>query len=84
MTITKIKKRSGRVVKFRKEKIKSAIGKAFRAVGEKDGKRIKYLAEKVVEKLERRFAGKIPHVEQIQDVVEEILGREIVDEDDNE
>lgn len=73
--ITKIKKRSGRVVKFKKEKIERAIKKAFRAVGEKDGQRVKYLAGKVVEKLYRRFDGNTPQVEQIQDSIEEILMR---------
>lgn len=73
--ITKIKKRSGRVVKFRKERIERAIRKAFNAVGEKDGERVKYLVRKVVEKLIRHFDGGIPHIEEIQDTVEEILMR---------
>lgn len=74
--IKKIRKRSGRTVKFRKEKIERAMRKAFRAVGEKDGQRIKYLAGKVIEKLKKRFKkDKIPHVEQVQDIVEEILMR---------
>jgi len=75
MKITKIKKRSGRIVKFRKEKIERAIRKAFKAVGEKNGKRVKYLTGKVIEKVERRFKDIVPQVEQIQDIVEEVLMR---------
>lgn len=73
-TIIKIKKRSGRIVKFNPQKIANAIEKAFRAIGEKDGERVRFLAEKVVEKLEAHYDGKIiPQVEEIQNIVEEIL-----------
>lgn len=74
LTITKIRKRSGRIVKFNPQKIANAIDKAFKAIGEKNGERVKFLAGKVVEKLEERFNGRqIPHVEEIQDIIEEIL-----------
>ncbi len=73
-SVTKIKKRSGRVVKFNPTKILTALEKAFRAIGEKDGDRVKYLADKVMEKLESRFDGKVvPNVEEIQNIVEEVL-----------
>jgi len=73
-TITKIKKRSGRIVRFNPFKIVSAIEKAFRAIGEKDGERVKALADKVVKKLEERYDGKIiPQVEEIQNIIEEVL-----------
>jgi ribonucleoside-triphosphate reductase len=73
-TITKIKKRSGRIVKFNQLKIVRAIEKAFRAIGEKDGLRVNYLADKAVEKLEARYDGrKVPQVEEIQNIVEEVL-----------
>ena len=75
MKITKIKKRSGRVVKFRKEKVERATRRAFKAVGEKNGERVKYLTNKVVEKLEKRFKDIVPQVEEVQDIVEEILMR---------
>lgn len=75
-TITKIRKRRGRIVKFNQAKIATAIDKAFRAIGEKDGQRVKYLADRVVEKLENRFDGRsIPHVEEIQNTAEEVLMR---------
>lgn len=73
-TIKKIKKRTGKIVKFNPLKIAIAIEKAFKAIGEKDGERVRYLADKVVEKLESRYDGKIiPQVEEIQNIVEEVL-----------
>ncbi len=73
-TVQKIKKRNGRIVKFNPAKIANAMEKAFKAIGEKDGVRVKFLAEKVIEKLEEHYDGKIiPQVEEIQDIVEEIL-----------
>ena len=73
-TITKIKKRSNRIVKFNPLKIVGAIEKAFKAIGEKDGARVKVLADKAVKKLEERYDGKIiPQVEEIQNIIEEVL-----------
>ncbi|MCL4382464.1 MAG: ribonucleoside triphosphate reductase [Patescibacteria group bacterium] len=73
-TIKQIKKRNGRIVKFNPLKIINAMEKAFRAIGEKDGERVRYLGDKVMEKLEARYDGKIiPQVEEIQDLIEEVL-----------
>jgi len=72
--ITKIKKRTGEIVSFEKEKIKEAIFKALTATNESNGKKANYLTEKVVSLLNRRFKkGEIPTVEEIQDIVEEVL-----------
>jgi len=72
--IKKIRKRDGRIVDFQQEKITNAIFKAMVAVGEKDKKLAKKLSNEVVEILEKRFEGKkIPSVEEIQDIVEEVL-----------
>jgi len=72
--IEKVQKRDGRVVDFDSSKIENAIFKAITATGEKDGKISKRLAQKVIQILNRRFKrGEIPHVEQIQDIVEEVL-----------
>jgi ribonucleoside-diphosphate reductase alpha chain len=69
-----IKKRDGRIVKFEKEKITNAIWKAVEAVGGKDRKLAETLSEEVVSLLEKQLKpGEIPHVEQIQDLVEEVL-----------
>jgi anaerobic ribonucleoside-triphosphate reductase len=71
--ITKIRKRDGREVPFNIEKIVNAIFKATRAAGEEDYAAALALAEKVAEQLERAFDGKIPGVEEIQDIVERVL-----------
>lgn len=72
--VTKIQKRDGQVVDFEQEKITAAIFKALTATKQGDGVKSKKLSDKVVEFLNRRFKqGEIPHVEQIQDIVEEVL-----------
>ncbi|MCD6367757.1 MAG: adenosylcobalamin-dependent ribonucleoside-diphosphate reductase [Candidatus Aenigmarchaeota archaeon] len=72
--IKKIKKRNGEVVEFKKEKIVDAIYKATEAVGEPNYDLSKYLAEKVVERLEKTLKPReIPTVEGVQDIVEQVL-----------
>lgn len=71
--IKKIYKRDGRIAKFNPKKINLAIAKAFKAVKHKDGQLIKKVSSQVVKVLEKKFARKIPRVEDVQDVVEETL-----------
>lgn len=71
--IKKIKKRDGRIVDFDQEKITNAIFKAAQAVGGKDRSTAERLSDQVVDILEKKFAGKIPTVEEIQDIVEKVL-----------
>jgi ribonucleoside-triphosphate reductase len=72
--ITKVKKRNGEIVEFNPSRIKNAIFKALTASGQGDGKLAEKLTQRVVELIERRFKeDEIPHVEQIQDIVEEVL-----------
>ena len=72
--INKIKKRDGRIVDFEQEKITSVMFKALTATKQGDGQLSRKLSDKVVEFLNRRFkTEEIPHVEQIQDIVEEVL-----------
>jgi ribonucleoside-diphosphate reductase alpha chain len=71
--IEKIRKRDGRVVPFEAEKISNAIHKAFLATDTRDGEIARQLTAQVIEILEKKFAGKIPGVEEIQDTVEEVL-----------
>lgn len=72
--IIKVKKRDGRVVDFDQEKIRMAIFKALIASGQGDGVLSKKLSGQVIELLNRRFKkDEVPHVEQIQDIVEELL-----------
>ncbi|MFH0804318.1 MAG: ribonucleoside triphosphate reductase [Candidatus Zambryskibacteria bacterium] len=69
----KIKKRNGRIVPFKKEKIALAIGKAGAATGEFEMGKAEELSERVLWLTRDRIDGAIPEVEQIQDFVEEIL-----------
>jgi len=72
--IEKVQKRDGSIVPFDQKRIEEAIFKALTASGQGDGKKAKKLSNKVVQILNRRFKkGEIPHVEQIQDIVEEVL-----------
>jgi len=72
--IEKVQKRDGTIVPFDQSRIEEAIFKALTATGEGERKKAKRLAKKVVRILNRRFKkGEIPHVEQIQDIVEEVL-----------
>ncbi|MGQ9787850.1 MAG: vitamin B12-dependent ribonucleotide reductase [Candidatus Hadarchaeaceae archaeon] len=71
--IEKIRKRDGRVVPFEGEKIANAILKAFNATGTGDGEIAKQLTAQVTEILDKKFSARIPGVEDIQDIVEEVL-----------
>lgn len=72
--IKRIKKRDGRIVPFKMEKIEKAIWLAAKAAGGEDRIRAKYLAGLAVKELEKRFNQTIiPEVEQVQDIVEKIL-----------
>lgn len=71
--IKQIKKRNGRIVSFRQEKIAIAISKAGKETGEFDFPEAEKLSKKVVAKTERLIGKGIPAVEQIQDIVEDVL-----------
>ena len=72
--ITQIRKRDGRIVKFNKEKITTAIFKAAESVGGKDINIAETLADKVVDSLEEKTPkNAIPTVEGVQDIVEQVL-----------
>ncbi len=73
-TVTKVQKRDGTILDFDQKKISDAIFKAVTATGQGDGDKSRALSNKVVEILNRRFKkDEIPHVEQIQDIIEEVL-----------
>lgn len=73
-SITKIKKRDGRVVDFDKEKIVNVIFEAAQSVGGHERKAAEELASKVVTIINYQFdKDQIPTVEQIQDIVERVL-----------
>lgn len=73
ITITKIKKRDGRVVDFDQSKITNAIFRAAIACGGNDKDKAQTLSDEVVVEIEKMFRGTIPEVEQIQDIVEKVL-----------
>lgn len=66
-------KRDGRIVHFDPEKITVAISKAGKATGEFDYDTAKRLTIKVLLLAEELLRDHDPHVEEIQDIVEEIL-----------
>jgi len=72
--ISKIMKRNGNIVAFEQQKITDAIRKAFVAVGLPNGSKARKISGEVVNTLNKRFKGKVPTVENIQDAVIETLG----------
>ena len=76
--ITKIKKRSGEIVKFDASRIEKAVEKAFKEVGQDSNGFVKEISRHVesdLKKIKKFSTDKnfIPHVEMIQDLVEEEL-----------
>ena len=70
-----IKKRDGRIVKFNETNIAVAIEKAGKATAEFSDKTAKRLAQNVLEVASKTVHEKVPSVEQVQDIVEEVLLR---------
>jgi len=70
---TSIKKRNNKVVSFKPEKIKLALQKAGEASGEFGEGTAATLTAKVMTKAAEIITAKIPTVEQIQDVAEDVL-----------
>lgn len=68
-----IKKRDGRTVKFDRTKIEKAIEKAGIETGEFDEKEAKKLTDKVLKVLDDMNPKRLPGVEKIQDIVEDVL-----------
>lgn len=71
----KIKKRDGVIVPFEEEKIKVAIGKAYKEVyngsfGDKHKQEIAEVSDKVCDELQNNVTSNIIGIEQIQDTVE--------------
>ena len=71
--VSKIRKRDDRIVDFDHRKIATAISKAMAAVNYEDGKLARKLSNDVVKLIDERFQGRIPSVENVQDLVEEVL-----------
>lgn len=72
--IKSVIKRTGAIVPFNQERIANAIYRAAVAVGGRDKDKAKELSEKVVALLNEKFPeGSVPHIEDIQDIVEKVL-----------
>jgi len=71
--IHKVRKRDGRIVDFDETKIADAIYKAACAVGGDDRFLAEELAGVVTLFLEKQYAGTVPGIEEIQDMVEKVL-----------
>ena len=63
------------MVDFDPNRILNAILRALQACNKGDEALAKELTDEVIERLRERFKDKIPHVEEIQDIVEETLVR---------
>lgn len=68
-----IRKRSGKTARFTMEKIISALEKAGTSTGEFDRSVAEKLAQRVIEHAEKELKNKVPTVEQIQDIAENVL-----------
>ncbi|MEM1557113.1 MAG: ATP cone domain-containing protein, partial [Thermoproteota archaeon] len=67
----KVVKRDGRIVDFDPLRIRSAVTKAMMSVKQYDENVLDKVVNYVVDVLNRKYGeGKIPHVEEIQDIVE--------------
>jgi len=71
--VNQVRKRSGKVVKFNRKKITNAILKAMDEVGSGSKDKADKYSTKVTDKLDKKFKKKVPSVEEIQDIVEEVL-----------
>ncbi len=69
----KIKKRNGEIVKFESQKITNAIHKAGQATGDFNSETAKKLTVRVLDLAIDMIGDRIPGVEEIQDIVEEVL-----------
>ncbi len=68
-----VRKRDGKVASFKQDKITEAIAKAGAATGEFGYERAQNISDKVVRVASEKITTRIPTVEQIQDIVEQVL-----------
>jgi ribonucleotide reductase alpha subunit len=73
MSLQQVKKRSGDLVAFDKQKITDAIFKAAESVGGTDVEQAARVTENVCNVLEQKFIDTNPSVEEIQNTVEKVL-----------
>ncbi|NYZ77802.1 adenosylcobalamin-dependent ribonucleoside-diphosphate reductase [Candidatus Micrarchaeota archaeon] len=74
MKVTKIRKRDGSIQDFDSKKIEKALLKALAAVKQKNSNALaRKLASRVNTLVDARFASRVPSVEDVQDLVEQVL-----------
>lgn len=73
MPVSQVRKRDGRVVPFEQGRITDAIHRAMFDAGVRDGRTARKISNKVVAVVSKRFIRTVPHVEDIQNVVEYVL-----------
>ena len=71
--VLKIRKRDGRIVDFEPHKIENAIKKTMTELSALDEDTAKKITENVVDEINKRFYGKTPGIEDVQDIVERKL-----------
>ncbi len=71
--LRRVVKRDGAAVPFEAAKIRSAVRRAGEATGEFDGDEAALLTTQVLKVLRHKFGETPPHIENIQDVVEQVL-----------
>lgn len=71
--VNHIRKRDGSIVPFKPEKIEQAIYKALVATKAGGKEQASALAREAVAKVNGKFSGRVPGVEDVQDIVEEVL-----------
>jgi len=73
METARIRKRTGRIVPFNKNKVITAISRAFLSVGRSEEENVQKVAEFVFNEIKKKYDGGIITVEQVQDAVEQAL-----------
>ncbi|MEM0332972.1 MAG: adenosylcobalamin-dependent ribonucleoside-diphosphate reductase [Candidatus Aenigmatarchaeota archaeon] len=69
----KVIKREGYLQEFKIEKIENAIKKALMATNKYDENLLRKLVNGVLTKISQKFKDRYPHVEEIQDIIEQVL-----------
>ena len=71
--VTKVVKRDGTAVDFSKVRIRKAIEKSFTAAGVSTGWLLEDVVDQVVTSICNKFTDSYPHIEQVQDIIEQCL-----------
>lgn len=71
--MNKIIKRDGRIVKFDRNKIFSAIFKAFASLDIDNEDLINNIVDEVIDRINKKYNDKLPRVEDVQDEIEKVL-----------